>query len=103
MERILLVIVFYLFTITSSYSQDNIGSILANNNTNKIENFILTKELDSASYYISQQTPTSYLVILNRISKNNSPTYLDYHDYISSLENRSEILYKDFLIILIII
>lgn len=96
MTKILSVIVIHLFVITCAFSQHNTGSISSDDKIlNKIEDFILIKEKDSASLLISQQNPNSYLKRLVRISNNDNPSYLDYLEYTKRLRNRHEILYKD--------
>lgn len=95
MVKGLLIIAIYLFGMLNSYSQSKIDSLSYDNILNKIEVFILTKNLDSVSYFISKKAPTSYLNRLNRISKNESPTYLDYYEFISRLDSRSDLVYNN--------
>lgn len=96
MTKILSVIVIHLFVITGVFSQQNTDSISSKNNIlDKIEDYILTKKNDSASYLISQQKLSSYLKGLDRISKSDNPSYLDYLEYIERLGSRHEILYQD--------
>ncbi len=96
MTKILSLIAIHLFVITCAFSQQNTDSISSNDIIlEKIEDYILTKEKDSASYLISQQKLTPYLKGLERISNNDNPSYLDYFEYTKRLGNRHKILYKD--------
>tara|TARA_R110002111_G_scaffold117089_1_gene178931 strand:- start:6509 stop:8473 length:1965 start_codon:yes stop_codon:yes gene_type:complete len=60
----------------------------------KIENYILSNELDSVHYLISNHKETPYLNQLFRISQNLNPSYSDYIKFISRLEVKSNISYE---------
>jgi two-component sensor histidine kinase len=77
----------------SLHSQEKIytkDSILS-----RIEYLIINQELDSVAFLISSQKPTPYLQSLNRIYKNNNPSYKDYYEFISRIGDKPEVNYID--------
>jgi len=73
-----------LFSISIAFSQAKTI------NYYKIENLIITKKLDSASFYIEKQKvleTSNYLKVLERIA-NNTQTYKDYYQLATNINNR---------------
>ena len=90
-KKAVVIIVLQLFVTMCIYGQskdDNVSFI------NKIEDYILSKKLDSASFYLSKKPLNLYLKSLDRMTKG-KPNYKDYYDFISNLGNRSDIDYID--------
>ena len=93
--RVKILCVLFLFFAGVSFSQEEddlkknqlkIDTIFVN-----IENLIIAKNLDSASYYISNyksELASKYFNVLERISTN-SNTYSDYYEFATSINNRN--------------
>lgn len=60
----------------------------------KIEEFILLKELDSASYFLKNLEKSEYKSILEKVSKNKELSYKEYNTLFSNLSNRTSIKYE---------
>ena len=90
-RRFFVALVFFIMSYCS-YSQikDN-KQLDSKDDIAKIEEYILYKELDSAKYLISNQKETPYLSRLFRITQNVNPTYIDYIEFIKSLESKSNV------------
>ncbi|MDP5094053.1 MAG: sensor histidine kinase [Polaribacter sp.] len=68
------------------FSQEEIRS--------KIEEFILLKELDSASYFLKNLEKSEYKSILEKVSKNKELSYKEYNTLFLNLRNRTSIKYE---------
>ena len=60
----------------------------------KIEEFILLKELDSASYFLKNLEKSEYKSILEKVSKNKELSYKEYNTLFLNLRNRTSIKYE---------
>lgn len=60
----------------------------------KIEEFILTKKLDSATYFLKNLDKSEYKSILEKIALNEKLTYKEYNILFSNLSNRTSIRYE---------
>ncbi|MFI1772300.1 sensor histidine kinase [Thalassobellus citreus] len=93
MKKALVSLIILFFFFNKIQSQENFST--QDSIINKIEIFILNNQLDSVLNVISQQKKTPYIESLNRIYKNENPSYIDYYEFISSLGNRHEVDYID--------
>ncbi|WP_341216687.1 sensor histidine kinase [uncultured Wocania sp.] len=84
-----ILIITQLLLVISFYAQNN-----SENLNNKIENFIISKQIDSVKSYISKQTQKSYGKLLNRIVQNKASNS-DYFQFISNIYNRTDLNYQD--------
>lgn len=62
--------------------------------SNKVEEFILEKKLDSAKYYLDSITNITSKTTLHKFLKKGNLSYHDYYTFISRLGNRQSIAYK---------
>ncbi len=79
---------FILFLFGSGFAQKITPEI-------QVENAILLKKQDSAMYYLHQLPDTEYKKSLQKIIKNNNPSYKDYYKFTSKVCNRREFNYVE--------
>lgn len=60
----------------------------------KIEDFILSKKLDSAAYFLKKLDKSAYKLILEKIALNEELTYREYNILFSNLSNKTSIRYE---------
>jgi two-component sensor histidine kinase len=90
MKTFLSVILFFItFSIISQQKQLSQEEI-----STKIEDFILLKQLDSASYFLKRLEKSKYKSILEKISSNKELSYAEYNILFSNLSNRTNIKYE---------
>lgn len=81
------------FLLANSYGQN----APKNYYSNKVEEFILEKKLDSARYFLDSISEISYKNALNKFIKKEKLTYQEYYTFIARLGNRQSVkIYKDF-------
>ena len=89
-NRVVIILVLLFIVISVNAQKDDFDLSI----NNKIESNIISKQLDSAKFYISKQPSNPYLKTLDKISKGKAD-YADYYNFISNLGNRSDIDYID--------
>ncbi|WP_189663277.1 MULTISPECIES: sensor histidine kinase [unclassified Polaribacter] len=83
-------IFFFLITLTSySQSAKKIDKYIQ-----KVENFIIYNQPDSASFYLKKLQDNSYTAVLSRIIKNKEVTYAEYEEFTSKLADYQIIDYE---------
>jgi len=86
----LYIFTFVFFLLVSSYGQN----VPKNHYSNKVEEFILEKKIDSARYFLDSISERSYKNTLNRFIKKENLTYKEYYTFIARLGNRQSVKYK---------
>ncbi len=78
------------FLVVNSYGQNSSKKKYSN----LVEEFILEKKLDSASYYLDSIIEVSYKNTLNKFIKKENLSYKEYYSFIAKLGNRQSVKYK---------
>ncbi len=79
------------FLVMNAYSQNT----QTNYYSNKIEEFILKKKIDSATYYLDSVREISKKELLSKLIVNKNLTYKEYYFFISKLSNNQSVNYKE--------
>ncbi len=91
MKKNYLLIIILLSIVNVVFSQEEVNQA---SNNNKVEDYIITKQLDSAYYFISKEPLSSYLQALKRIATKNNPSNLDYYQLVNNIGARTDVKYE---------
>lgn len=82
---------FFLFYFFCSFSQSEKSQI---SYIQASENFILTKQKDSATYYINKLDKNDYSTLLRKINQEKTLSYKDFDTFLNRVSNRQSIKYN---------
>jgi len=90
--KYILCFIFILFQISAIKGQTNVRSV---DSLKKIEQFLISTQLDSVKHYLEFQKPSHYVRLLSDITNDKDLDYTEYQTFLDSLSRRLDINYLE--------